>query len=122
MSGLVKGIKFAARKSTGIVGLARNTNPLPGLTATYNATLEVLGGMPADAAYRKNVEILTNDRLSTVTSTTCVDTIEETIGMGQIEQLQHQADCELDLAQKMAEWKPWEALEEAPEPKQWKFP
>ena len=55
-------------QSTGIVGLARNTNPLPGLAATYNATLEVLGGMPADAAYRKNVEILTNDRLATVTS------------------------------------------------------
>lgn len=61
-------LALLSRKSTGIVGLARNTNPLPGLTATYNATLEVLGGMPADAAYRKNVEILTNDRLSTVTS------------------------------------------------------
>jgi hypothetical protein len=60
------------------------------LLQTYKETLGVLASMPATAAYRKNVEILTQERLSIVESNDCLDTIEATIGGGQIEQLQVQ--------------------------------
>eukprot|EP00041_Stephanoeca_diplocostata_P039790 m.1637835 g.1637835 ORF g.1637835 m.1637835 type:complete len:126 (-) comp26247_c0_seq1:220-597(-) len=119
---VANGLKHAARRGTGIVGLAKHGSPKAALISLYNDTLGVVESMPAGAAYRKNIEILTNNRLKIVSSTEDVDEIESRIGAGQIEQVVLQAEREFELAQKMKEWKPWEELEEQPSADQWKWP
>lgn len=47
--------------------------------------------------------------------------IENRIGGGLIEEILIQANQELDLVKKMAEWKPWEELEEKPLDDQWVY-
>ncbi len=47
--------------------------------------------------------------------------IESKIGNGLIEEILIQAGDEYDLVKKMAEWKPWEELEEKPLADQWKY-
>ena len=51
-----------------------------------------------------------------------IDALEDAIGHGQIEEVISAAQNELSLAEKMAVWKPWEPLEEAPLADQWTFP
>jgi NADH dehydrogenase (ubiquinone) 1 alpha subcomplex subunit 5 len=64
---------------------------------------------------------LTNHRLKIVESTENVKEIEEKLAAGRIEQVIIQAEDELKLVHKMAEWKPWEKLEVKPEPGQWEY-
>nr|XP_061809664.1 NADH dehydrogenase [ubiquinone] 1 alpha subcomplex subunit 5-like isoform X3 [Nerophis lumbriciformis] len=53
---------------------------------------------------------------------TDVEKLEKKINGGQIEEVIFQAECELALSRKMAEWKSWEPLIEEPPPNQWKWP
>lgn len=109
IAAVANGLKHAARRGTGIVGLAKHGAPRAvssmlrspeescggcdsdyanqdifyvyflhvysfsksvlcsqALLSIYNDTLSAVANMPAGAAYRKNVEILTNDRLKIV--------------------------------------------------------
>merc|ERR1719198_2105711 len=113
MASLARAVAYAGRKTTGIVGVPRAADPIASLVATYKETLGVTAAMPADSAYRKNVEALTTSRLNVVEKTTDFDSIEAQIGAGQMEEVMEQASHELSLAKMMTEWKPWEPLEEA---------
>eukprot|EP00040_Diaphanoeca_grandis_P005314 m.32302 g.32302 ORF g.32302 m.32302 type:complete len:124 (-) comp16622_c0_seq1:173-544(-) len=121
-SAFVQGIKHAARRTTGLVGVLKHSDPRSALVTIYKDTTKVLEKMPADAAYRKNTMALTTQRLAIVEQTEDVDAIEAQIGAGQAEVLILAAQKELSLAEKMLEWKAWEPLEEQPSQDQWKWP
>ncbi|XP_077356323.1 NADH dehydrogenase [ubiquinone] 1 alpha subcomplex subunit 5 [Festucalex cinctus] len=115
MAGLLK-------KTTGLVGLAVSNNPHERLRILYSKILTVLQTMPQDAAYRKYTQQLVSERLNHVTAEADVEKLEKKINCGQIEEVIFQAECELALSRKMAEWKAWEPLIEEPPPNQWKWP
>ncbi|XP_027899350.1 NADH dehydrogenase [ubiquinone] 1 alpha subcomplex subunit 5 [Xiphophorus couchianus] len=115
MAGLLK-------KTTGLVGLAVSQNPHERLRILYAKILASLQTMPQDAAYRKYTEQLVNERLDHVKTEPDVVKLEKKINGGQIEEVIFQAECELSLSRKMADWKPWEPLVEEAPPNQWKWP
>lgn len=107
---------------TGITGLYHHPNPRPALVAVYSATLKELEStFPKDSVYRQSVENMTKARLAVVESTEVTEVIENKIGCGLIEEILVQAGEEYDLVKKMAEWKPWEELEEKPLDDQWTY-
>ncbi|KAI3661806.1 hypothetical protein MP638_003814 [Amoeboaphelidium occidentale] len=110
-----------AAKTTGISGLPVHPAPRSALIGLFNDTLKALDKIPQDAVYRQSVTALTNHRLKIVESTENVKEIEEKLAAGRIEQVIIQAQDELKLVHKMAEWKPWEKLEVKPEPGQWEY-
>ncbi|KYO47533.1 NADH dehydrogenase [ubiquinone] 1 alpha subcomplex subunit 5 isoform X2 [Alligator mississippiensis] len=115
MAGLLK-------KSTGLVGLAVDSNPHEHLRILYTKLTAVLQNIPKDAAYRKYTEAMINERLNMVKTEPDVQKLENKINDGQIEEVILQAENELNLARKMAQWKPWEPLIEDPPSDQWKWP
>ncbi|XP_056280544.1 NADH dehydrogenase [ubiquinone] 1 alpha subcomplex subunit 5 [Pseudoliparis swirei] len=115
MAGLLK-------KTTGLVGLAVSHSPHEHLSILYSKILASLEGMPRDAAYRKYTEQLISERFDHVKAEADVEKLEKKLNGGQIEEVILQAECELTLSRKMAEWKPWEPLIEEPPPNQWKWP
>ncbi|KAK3518212.1 hypothetical protein QTP70_033904, partial [Hemibagrus guttatus] len=100
MAGVIK-------KTTGLVGLAVSLNPNERLRILYSKILGSVQAMPQDAAYRKYTEQLINERLNHVKSEPDVEKLEKMINCGQIEEVIAQAESELALSRKMAEWKPW---------------
>ncbi|XP_041636400.1 NADH dehydrogenase [ubiquinone] 1 alpha subcomplex subunit 5 [Cheilinus undulatus] len=115
MAGLLK-------KTTGLVGLAVSQNPHERLRILYSKILASVQAMPPDAAYRKYTEQMINEKINHVKAEPDVEKLEKKINCGQIEEVIFQAECELALSRKMAEWKPWEPLVEEPPPNQWKWP
>eukprot|EP00842_Homolaphlyctis_polyrhiza_P005769 jgi/Hompol1/6193/HPOL_004870-RA len=79
-------------------------------------------GLPDSSVYKTSTVALINHRLSLLESSPDVSAFEKQLNIGQIEELIEQANDELSLVSKMAEWKPWEPLEEAPAPGQWTYP
>ncbi|XP_046878602.1 NADH dehydrogenase [ubiquinone] 1 alpha subcomplex subunit 5 [Hypomesus transpacificus] len=110
------------KKTTGLVGLAVSHNPHERLRVLYSKILASLQVMPQDAAYRKYTEQLVNDRFNLIKTEPDVEKLEQKINCGQIEEVIAQAEFELSLSRKMAEWKPWEPLIEEPPLNQWKWP
>ncbi|KAJ2698617.1 hypothetical protein FB645_005591 [Coemansia sp. IMI 203386] len=124
-----KALLFAKRRdksvavvTTGIVGIPVNPNARPQLIALYKKTLDELKAkIPESAAYRQSVETITKQRLSIVEQHEDAARIEELINCGQIEELVDQAQDEIGLISRMAEWKAWEPLEEPAPPRQWEY-
>ncbi|QPG75695.1 hypothetical protein FOA43_003054 [Brettanomyces nanus] len=115
-------IKAGKGDATGLTGLYRHPNPRPVLTKLYNATLKKLAkDFPKESIYRQSVESMTKARLAVVEKNEVLDRIEKEIGCGLIEELVIQANDEYNLAQKMAEWKAWEPLQEKPLEDQWVY-
>lgn len=77
----------------------------------YSKTLEAVKDLPEDAAYRVNVEKITNYRLGVVSENENVEKIEATLNIGQVQEVIEQAENELELIPHMAEWAPWEMPE-----------
>ncbi|KAB5542053.1 hypothetical protein PHYPO_G00087020 [Pangasianodon hypophthalmus] len=115
MAGVIK-------KTTGLVGLAVSLNSHERLRVLYTKILGCVQAMPQDAAYRKYTEQLIAERLNHVKSEPDVEKLEKKINCGQIEEVIAQAESELALSRKMAEWKPWEPLIEDAPANQWKWP
>lgn len=113
------------------------------LCSLYARTLTLLQGLPRDSAYHRNAQQVVQQRLQIVQAETCLETIEEKIGCGQVEELidqvcskMHgamvvmatptwrfsQAKRELSLTNRMEEWKPWQTLISEAPPDQWKWP
>eukprot|EP00117_Sycon_ciliatum_P007336 scpid93122/ scgid10492/ NADH dehydrogenase [ubiquinone] 1 alpha subcomplex subunit 5; Complex I subunit B13; Complex I-13kD-B; NADH-ubiquinone oxidoreductase 13 kDa-B subunit len=110
------------KRTTGVTGLAVHPQPLESLRGLYGETLEQLKKIPESAAYRRETEALTTERLQIVKETTDVAVAEKAIGFGQIEEAIQVAERELRLVHRMQQWKPWENLiEKAPEG-QWARP
>ncbi len=107
---------------TGLTGIYQHPNPRPALLAVYNATLKELEtSFPKSSVYRQSVENIVNARKTIVEQNEVTEIIESKIGNGLIEEILIQAGDEYDLVKKMAEWKPWEELEEKPLADQWKY-
>lgn len=115
-------IRPAKGNPTGLTGILQHPNPRPALISLYKATLtELSEKFPADSIYRQSVENLTKSRLAIVENNEVVEKIENEIGCGLIEEVVIQANEELELAKKMAEWKVWEPLQEKPLDDQWSY-
>ncbi|KAI0322729.1 NADH2 dehydrogenase [Amylostereum chailletii] len=108
--------------TTGIYGVPVHPNPLPELAQTYQNTLARLATIPAHSVYRQGTEALTQRKLNILEAAKGnVAEVEERLEEGQLEQALMIAKDELELVDKMAEWKAWESLEEKPEPGQWEY-
>jgi NADH dehydrogenase (ubiquinone) 1 alpha subcomplex subunit 5 len=115
-------IRAAKGNPTGLTGIYQHPNPRPALISLYKATLQELSErFPADSIYRQSVENLTKSRLAIVESNEVIEKIENQIGCGLIEEVVIQANEELELLKKMAEWKVWEPLQEQPLEDQWVY-
>ncbi|EKM61014.1 uncharacterized protein PHACADRAFT_247310 [Phanerochaete carnosa HHB-10118-sp] len=111
------------KTTTGITGLHVHENPLPALTKTYETTLFTLSTFPATSVYRQGVEALTQRKLNIVKHANGdIAAVEKQLDEGHIEESLDIAEDELNLVQKMAEWKAWEPLEEKPPVGQWEYP
>ncbi|XP_004401267.1 PREDICTED: NADH dehydrogenase [ubiquinone] 1 alpha subcomplex subunit 5-like isoform X1 [Odobenus rosmarus divergens] len=115
MAGLLK-------KTTGLVGLAVCESPHERLRILYTKILDVIEQIPKNAAYRKYIEQITNEKLSMVKAEPDVKKLEDQLQGGQLEEVILQAENELSLARKMLQWKPWEPLVEEPPANQWRWP
>ncbi|KAH9309260.1 hypothetical protein KI387_037171 [Taxus chinensis] len=96
------------KESTGIVGLDVVPNARQVLISLYNKTLKEVQIIPPNVPYRKHVEAFTNHRLKVCQEEQDWEIIEKRIACGQVEELIEDANSELTLIPKMAEWKPWE--------------
>ncbi|KAJ2866230.1 hypothetical protein GGH94_001685 [Coemansia aciculifera] len=115
-------LQATQKVTTGIVGIPVNPAARPQLIDAYKRTLDELKAkIPETAAYRQAVEAITAHRLKIAEQNDDTSKIEELIGSGQIEELIYQAEDEIKLISKMAEWKAWEPLEEPAPPRQWEY-
>ncbi|KAL6256365.1 hypothetical protein P5V15_012481 [Pogonomyrmex californicus] len=112
----------ALKKSTNLTGLAVCKNPHLELVPLYKRILRVLEKLPKDYTYRKETEKLVKDRMTIMKLNADVQSVEDKIGCGQVEELIIQARNELSLAEKMAIWKPWENLIQEAPANQWTWP
>jgi NADH dehydrogenase (ubiquinone) 1 alpha subcomplex subunit 5 len=101
------------------VGLNAHPQPKPALLALYSRLLISLSRLPS-CTYKQSTEALVKQRMDILAKYEQVSEIESQINCGQIEELIIQAENELKLSELMAEWKPWEPLQETPAPDQWK--
>lgn len=67
--------------------------------------------LPADAAYRQNVEKVTRYRLDVVSGSESISAVEGLLNVGQVQEIIEQAENELELVPHMEEWRPWEVKE-----------
>ncbi|KAJ1835855.1 hypothetical protein LPJ63_000777 [Coemansia sp. RSA 2711] len=108
--------------TTGIVGVPVNPAARAQLIGLYKQTLDELKArIPEKAVYRQSVEAITSYRLNILEQNEDPSLIEKLINAGQIEELVGQAEDEIRLIAKMAEWKAWEPLEEPAPPRQWEY-
>jgi NADH dehydrogenase (ubiquinone) 1 alpha subcomplex subunit 5 len=97
--------------STEITGLAVHPAPLAALRSTYESTLRLLDALPAASVYAGAARAVTQARLDVVNGASGAESeaailhVEQTLQLGQAEELLLQAQDELKLAAKMAEWK-----------------
>eukprot|EP00275_Glaucocystis_incrassata_P000411 EC119099.1.p1 GENE.EC119099.1~~EC119099.1.p1 ORF type:complete len:122 (+),score=15.29 EC119099.1:91-456(+) len=94
--------------NTGWVGVPLMTNARDVFISKAQGVLEAVKVIPESAIYRVNVEQIYKYRLIVAEEESDRNRIEERINCGKIEQLILQANDELELIPKMAEWKPWE--------------
>ncbi|KAI9346961.1 hypothetical protein BDR26DRAFT_799861 [Obelidium mucronatum] len=115
-SRLLRAAASVPKESTLLTGLAVHPNARAELTSLYHRVLHSSQRLPADFAYRTSVVAITQQRLAIVEANTEVKDIEAAIDNGQIEELLKQAEDEISLLGKMAEWEAWKPLEvKAPE-------
>ncbi|EQC32079.1 hypothetical protein SDRG_10276 [Saprolegnia diclina VS20] len=96
------------KTTTGLVGLKVNPNWRSDLIHLYGETLKATATHLPECHYRTSVEQITNFRLKVVTDNTDENIVEKTVNCGQVEELIEQAEDELFLIPKYAEWRLWE--------------
>ena len=96
------------KQTTGLVGLPVQSEPREKLMAACENILTEVQGMPEDATYRQNVEAIYKYRLQVCKDQTDIKQIEETVGLGHIEELLSMANDELSLIPKYVNGRMWE--------------
>ncbi|GMI38781.1 hypothetical protein TeGR_g11264 [Tetraparma gracilis] len=102
------------KTSTGLVGLAVHPDPIPALIAANERLLVEVQPIPANAAYRENIEAIANFRINTCKEApgdsydARCEHIETVVNCGQIEELIIQAEDELEVIEVYIEEKMWE--------------
>lgn len=110
------------KESTRITGLAVSSNPHHALNVLYSKILKSLEPMPDSAFYKQQTKSLVEERLKLVNTIKDPQELEKQMNSGQLEEVIKEAEYELVLSRKMANWKAWEPLiAEAPKD-QWKWP
>lgn len=101
------------KETTGIVGLPMNEKAREDLKDRIGSILESLEshGIPSTAAYRQTVEERCREKMKALMVHENTDEELEKLFGRQLEQEIKLCDDELSLIPKMAEWKPWEAVE-----------
>lgn len=113
-------IKPTAGNPTGLTDLQTHPSPKQNLLKVYDHTLALVREkFPTSSVYRTTVENLTNARKAIVESTDDIESIEQKVGSGLVEEILVQAADEFRLAEDLAEHKIWDDLEEEPLPDQW---
>ncbi|XP_031213568.1 NADH dehydrogenase [ubiquinone] 1 alpha subcomplex subunit 5-like [Mastomys coucha] len=110
------------KKATGLVGSAVCDTPHERLTIMYTKVLHLLKPFPQHAAYRKHMELITNEKLGMIKAEPDIKKLEALLQGSEVEEVILQAEHELSLARKMLQWKPWEPLVEEPPADQRKLP
>lgn len=99
-------LQHALKPTTGLTGIDVHPNPIPALIQTYKATLLRLTSLPEASAYRQGAEALTQRKLNIVQGVNGdVHAAERELEDGQIEEAIKIAQDELNLVDKMLEWK-----------------
>lgn len=96
------------KQTTGLVGLPVQAEPREKLMAACENILSEIQAIPDDATYRQNVEAIYKYRLQVCKDQNDVKKIEETVGLGHIEELLAMANDELSLIPKYANGRMWE--------------
>jgi NADH dehydrogenase (ubiquinone) 1 alpha subcomplex subunit 5 len=96
-----------AVESTPIVGVKKERFPRQVLQSLYSRTLADIAEIPETAAYRRNVEKITRDRMSALEASASLEEFEDRVGVGIVEEVIKQARDELSLITKMKQWQPW---------------
>lgn len=110
------------RMYTGLAGLHINPNPHKDLLQNFGRLIRMLEKLPGESKYKSDTIKVFKERKSIVESNPDRDEIEKKIGQGLCEELIEQARLEIKLVETMQKYKPWEPLEEKPQPNQWKWP
>ena len=84
------------------------SEPREKLMAACENILTEVQGIPEDATYRQNVEAIYKYRLQVCKDQTDIKQIEETVGLGHIEELLSMANDELSLIPKYVNGRMWE--------------
>ena len=112
---------MASKITTGLTGLKVLSQPREKLILIYKNIVELLDGVPSNAAYRKYTEEHAKQRVLILEKTTNVEELEMKFN-SQLEEVALQAKQEYYLARKMVQWKPWDGKAcEAPSG-QWTWP
>ena len=96
------------KQTTGLVGVPVQAEPREKLMAACEDILREIQVIPEDATYRQNVEAIYKYRLQVCKDQNDVKKIEETVGLGHIEELLAMANDELSLIPKYANGRMWE--------------
>jgi NADH dehydrogenase (ubiquinone) 1 alpha subcomplex subunit 5 len=103
----IRGLK----ETTGIVGVEVDPEARANLLAASQQVLAVVAEkIPAEAQYRLNVEATFEHWIEQLNGSTDDEAVEEALSF-QLEELTLMAKKELELIDRMAEWRPWEAPE-----------
>lgn len=98
------------KTATGIVGLKVDPDGRANLIALNEKLLDAVQAVPADAAYRKSIEATCGYRLKVARELDDEAAIEDTIGMGQLEELIESQTEEMGVLDMYVEHKMWEAI------------
>ncbi|KAJ3052654.1 hypothetical protein HDU79_008589 [Rhizoclosmatium sp. JEL0117] len=111
------------KESTLLTGLAVHPNARAELLVLLHRIQHTSANrLPASFAFRQSVEAVTASRIKIVEENLDVAAIEEKIDNGTIEELLTQAEAEISLINKMAEWEAWKPLEAKVPEGQWSTP
>lgn len=113
-------VRPTAGQPTGLTDIYQHPQPREAIVKIYDHTMAYLSEkFPSTSVYRQSVEATIKARKDIVQSNSDVQTIENQIGSGLLEEILIQAADEFLLAETLAQHKVWEDLEEPALEDQW---
>lgn len=113
-------VRPTSGQATGLTDIHQHPEPREALVKVYDHTMAYLSEkFPPTSVYRQSVENIIKARKEIVQSNSDVQTIENQIGSGLLEEILIQAADEFLLAETLAQHQVWEDLEEPALEDQW---